>query len=117
MRRDAWGVTKSVLCSFRIKGGMMTNVYTDQLAALPLSEVYIRFSANGMYVAAISLEGRVLNIFENEGMPLQRPSLSAMRQYLLHCGCPPNTFVIEDDGAESQADRFLPPQNFALAAM
>ena len=95
----------------------MTNVYTDQLAALPLSEVYIRFSANGLYVAAIGLEGRVLNVYENEGMPLERPSLSAIRQYLLSCGCPQSAFVIDEQCVEPQPRALLSSHAFALAAV
>ncbi|WP_373087369.1 hypothetical protein [Zhongshania sp.] len=71
----------------------MSKVFTDQLAALPLSQVFIRLLPSGAYVAAIALEGRVLNIYENEEMPLKRRSLDEILQYLMACGCPRKSFV------------------------
>ncbi|MFT4920258.1 MAG: hypothetical protein ACI8RU_002893 [Zhongshania aliphaticivorans] len=80
----------------------MSKVFTDQLAALPLSQVFIRLLPSGAYVAAIALEGRVLNIYENEEMPLKRCSLDEILQYLMACGCPRKSFV-GDAGGEIDA--------------
>ena len=102
----------------RIKGEVMTKVFTDQLAALPLSEVYIYLSASGGYTAAIALEGRQLNIYENEGLPLERLSLNAIKQYLLACGCPSRSFVIDlgvDVPTQARTAPFVP--SMATAAM
>ncbi|WP_373097770.1 hypothetical protein [Zhongshania sp.] len=73
----------------------MTKVFCDQLAALPLSEVYINFSAGGRYTAAIALEGRVLDVYENDGVALQRLSLQGITGFLTRCGCPQQSFVID----------------------
>lgn len=88
----------------RIKGEVMTKVFTDQLAALPLSEVYIHLTASESYVAVIALEGRLLNVYENEGMPLMRSSLSAIMQCLAAFGCPLRSFIVDEAvGLRAQA--------------
>jgi len=96
----------------------MTKVFTDQLAALPLSEVFIHLLPSGAYVAAIALEGRVLNIYENEDMPLKRRSLNEILQYLVACGCPRKSFVGDvGGGIESLTRAAVTEPRLLTAAM
>ncbi|MDF1691825.1 MAG: DUF6482 family protein [Zhongshania sp.] len=96
----------------------MTKVFTDQLAALPLSEVYIHLSASEMYIAAIALEGRVLNVYENDDKPLMRNSLSAILQCLAAFGCPQKSFIVDSGaGMDALVSLVLPEQSLAVVAM
>ncbi len=96
----------------------MTKVFTDQLAALPLSKVFINATGAGMYIAAIALEGRLLNIYEADDKPLTRSSLTAMQQCLAACGCPPQSFIIKvGAGIESLCQFAEPDMGRVVLAM
>ncbi|CAA0092848.1 Uncharacterised protein [Zhongshania aliphaticivorans] len=79
----------------------MTKVFTDQLAALPISEVIIRAIEGGMYIAFVALGGRLLKIYEADSKPLCRRTINDIKSVMLENGCGGKAFLIDhswDDG-------------------
>ena len=58
----------------------MTKVFTDQLAALPITEIIIRAIEGGLYIAFVALEGRLLRVFELDNKPLCRRSVGDIKK-------------------------------------
>jgi len=73
----------------------MSKVFTDQLAALPITEIVIRSIEGGMYIAFVALEGKLLRIYEIDGTPLCRKSVADVKSVLLEHGCGKKIFLFE----------------------
>ncbi|CAA0106647.1 DUF6482 family protein [Zhongshania aliphaticivorans] len=65
----------------------MTKVFTDQLAALPITEIVIKAIEGGRYTAFLALEGRLLRIYELDNTALCRRSIADIKSVLLEYGC------------------------------
>lgn len=72
----------------------MTKVFTDQLAALPITEIIIRAIEGGLYIAFVALEGRLLRVFELDNKPLCRRSVGDIKNVLLANGCNKRAFMV-----------------------
>jgi hypothetical protein len=72
----------------------MTRVYTDQLAALPITEIVIMSVEGGIYVAFVALEGKLLRIYELDNKPLSRYSIGDIKSVLLENGCDIKSYLV-----------------------
>lgn len=72
----------------------MTRVYTDQLAALPITEIVIMSVEGGIYVAFVALEGKLLRIYELDNKPLSRRSIGDIKSVLLESGCGIKSYLV-----------------------
>lgn len=101
-----------------IMGEKMTKVFTDQLAALPISEVEVRSIEGGLYAAYVALEGKLLRVYEVDNSPLSRRSVGDIKSVLLENGCGVKAFLVHHSaydemiGIESAVE---PDMKIALA--
>jgi hypothetical protein len=72
----------------------MTRVYTDQLAALPITEIVIMSVQGGIYVAFVALEGKLLRIYELDNKPLSRRSIGDIKSVLCKSRCDIKSYLV-----------------------
>lgn len=72
----------------------MTKVFVDQLAALPITEIVIRSVEGGIYIASVTLEGKLLRIYEADNKPLSRRSVSEIKAVLLKNSCSVKVYLV-----------------------
>jgi hypothetical protein len=72
----------------------MTGVYTDQLAALPITEIVVMSLQGGIYVAFVALEGKLLRIYELDNKPLSRRSIGEIKSALHKSRCDIKSYLV-----------------------
>ncbi|RNL64750.1 hypothetical protein D0911_08265 [Zhongshania marina] len=96
-----------------IIGEKMTKVFTDQLAALPITEIVIKVIEGGRYTAFLALEGKLLRIFELDNTPLCRRSVADIKAALLEHGCGSRVVLVH----HSANDELMMPDAATTSSM